>query len=105
MARFWSIVVDGALGKFVELRGDNTTVMAEISELQVNKLQFVKDRVFAHCGEIPNEMWCVVPEDDPQKKKVKKENKGVLPPLVIREIPVDVQERIESIATMKPQGK
>ena len=57
MARFWSMVVDGALGKFVELRGDETTVMAEISELQVNKLGFVKDRVFPHCGEILSEMW------------------------------------------------
>ncbi|KAL4582285.1 hypothetical protein LXL04_006830 [Taraxacum kok-saghyz] len=63
MARFWSIVVDGALSKFVELRGDDTTVMAEISELQVNKLGFMKDRVFPHCGEIPNEMWSLVPED------------------------------------------
>ncbi|KAL4592545.1 hypothetical protein LXL04_005545 [Taraxacum kok-saghyz] len=105
MARFWSIVVDGALGKFVELRGDDSTPMAEISELQVNKLQFVKHRVFDHCGEIPNEMWSVVPEDEPQKNKVKKDNKGVLPPLVVRDIPAVVQERIESIATKKPQAK
>ena len=71
----------------------------------MNKLQFVKHRVFDHCGEIPNEMWSVVPEDEPQKKKVKKDNKGVLPPLVVREIPADVQERIESMATKKPQAK
>ncbi|KAL4590759.1 hypothetical protein LXL04_003702 [Taraxacum kok-saghyz] len=105
MARFWSIVVDGALGKFKDLRGNDKTIMVEISELQVNKLQFVKDRVFDHCGEIPIEMWSVVPEDEPQKKKVKKDNKGVLPPLVNREIPADVQERIEAIATKKPQAK
>ncbi|KAL4568005.1 hypothetical protein LXL04_023605 [Taraxacum kok-saghyz] len=105
MARFWSIVVDGALGKVRELRGDDKTVMAEISELQVNKLQFVKDRVFKHCGEIPIEMWSLVPEDEPQKKKIKKDNKGTLPEIVLREIPADVQERIEAIATKKPQAK
>ncbi|KAL4584282.1 hypothetical protein LXL04_008878 [Taraxacum kok-saghyz] len=105
MARFWSIVVDGALSKFVELRGDSSTQKAEISELQVNKLQFVKDRVFPHCGEIPNEMWSVVPEDEPQKKKVKKDNKGVLPPLVVREIPADVQPEQEQTPPRKKKSK
>ena len=102
MARFWSIVVDGALSKFKELRGDANTTMAEISELHVTKLQFVKDRAFEHCGEITNEMWSLVPEDEPQKKKVIKGNKGALLAVVLREIPADVQERIESIATKKP---
>ncbi|KAL4590866.1 hypothetical protein LXL04_003811 [Taraxacum kok-saghyz] len=105
MARFLSIIVDGALSKFVDLRGDDTTVMAEISELQVNKLGFVKDRVFPHCGEIPSEMWSLVTDDEPQKKKVKKDNKGALPPLVPRQIPADVQERIEALVTKKPQAK
>ena len=72
MARFWSIVVDGALSKFKELRGDASTAMAEISELQVNKLQFVKDRVFPHCGEIPNEMWSVVPEDILRRRRLRR---------------------------------
>ena len=61
--------------------------MAEISEFNVNKLGFVKDRVFPFYGEITEEMWSLVFEDNPQKKKVKKENKGILPPLVLREIP------------------
>ena len=65
MARFWAIVVDGALNKFTDLRGDDKTAMADLSELQVNKLQFAKDRVFEHCGEIPIEMWSIVPEDEP----------------------------------------
>ena len=90
MARFWAIVVDGALTKFTDLRGDNQTAMAVLSELQVNKLQFVKERVFEHCGEIPIEMWSSVPDDDSQKKRVKKDNKGVLPELVLRAIPLDV---------------
>ncbi|KAL4583271.1 hypothetical protein LXL04_007839 [Taraxacum kok-saghyz] len=105
MARFWGIVVDGALNKFKELRGDSNTAMAEVSKLQVNKLQFVKDRVFDHCGEIPLEMWSSVPENEPQKKKVKKDNKGALPVVVLRAIPDDVQERIEALATKKPQVK
>ncbi|KAL4580016.1 hypothetical protein LXL04_016189 [Taraxacum kok-saghyz] len=105
MARFWAIVVDGALNKFKELRGNDSTAMAEISELQVNKLQFVKDRVFEHVGEIPSEMWSIVPEDDPQKKKVMKNNKGVLPVVVLRDIPLDVQERVDLNFTKKPQAK
>ncbi|KAL4562111.1 hypothetical protein LXL04_034305 [Taraxacum kok-saghyz] len=105
MAHFWGIVVDGALNKFKELRGDSNTAMAEVSELQVNKLQFVKDRVFEHCGEIPLEMWSSVPENEPQKKKVKKDNQGALPAVVLRAIPDDVQERIEALATKKPQVK
>ncbi|KAL4591264.1 hypothetical protein LXL04_004222 [Taraxacum kok-saghyz] len=105
MARFWAIVVDGALKKFKELRGDENTAMVEISELHVNKLQFVKDRVFEHVGEIPSEMWAIVPEEDPQKKRVKKANNGVLPETVLREIPLDVQERVDLNFTKKPQAK
>ena len=105
MSRFWAIVVDGALSKFKELRGDKDTAMVDASELQVNKLQFLKDRVFDHVGEIPMEMWNLVPDEEPQKKKIKKDNKGALPAVVLREIPAEVQERIEALATKKPQAK
>ena len=50
-------------------------------------------------------MWLLVPEEEPQKKKVKKDNKGALPAIVLRDILAEVQERIEALATKKPQSK
>jgi len=105
MARFWGIVVDGALSKFKDLRGDDKTMTADFSELQVNKLQFVKDREFQHVGEIPMEMWSGVPEVEPQKTKVMKENKGVLPPVVERSFQLQFGKESKQFLRRNPRLK